>query len=473
MDLGFNGINSLGYSAKDIQILAKYGVGATLIEPDEGPLSGANLPFFALMGAQQAFPWFKQNRSGVVKDAEGVVVKGTNWFQNWGQALKNLNEQKEGTESMKAIRGAAGINETAESYKEGYKALMSGAAYGKGLTSFRLSKITESLPEIEKLDKLPEIKARGTELHRIITEAVKNKDLATAEKNLAELNKLTHGKVNGICGKFGNWVGRHTGFSAISGWFKKTAAEGSPLLQKVLPCVKGAGIWAAISGVTELCNIVPAFTQGGIGSGLAQIGKSTVKTAASVGGWFGGEALGASAGAVIGTALCPVIGTAAGAVIGGLVGIVGGFIGSWGAGKIAQKIVGKDEPELIKERQAKQLAQQAMVDPATLQGIFGKVNERLQSEGDSLDTRVAFKSLQNLGISVDPSQQTQVANATAQPQQTAPSFQGNPYQMAYNYSNVNPLTELMLQGSINTSTDPFDMAVSNAMKLKPGFSAQA
>lgn len=464
MSVGFNGMNSLGVSAKDIQILAKYGMGATLIDTDEGPLSGANLPMFVLMGGQQAFPWFKQNRK---------LDPNKNWFQNWGQALKNLNEQEGGTKAMQEIRAAAGITDV----KEGYKALMSGAAYGKGLTSFRLSKITESLPDVEKLAKLPEIQVKGTELHNVITEAVKSGDLATAETKLAELNKLTHGKVNGICGKFGNWVGRHTGFSAISGWFKKTAAEGSPLLQKVLPCVKGAGVWAAISGVTELFNIVPAFAQGGIGSGLAQIGKSIVKTAASVGGWFGGEAAGASLGAVIGTALCPGIGTAAGAVVGGLVGIVGGFLGSWGAEKIAQKIVGKDEPELIKERQAKQLAQQAMADPATMKAIFGKVNERLQSEGDSLDTRVAFKSLQNLGVSVDPSQTTKVANVAAQPQQSTPSFQGNPYAMAYQYSNPNPLAALMLQGPINTSSDPLDADASNSFMnnslLKPGFLAQA
>lgn len=457
MSVGFNGINSLGYSAKDIQILAKYGLGATLIDPDEGPLSGANLPFFALMGAQQAFPWFKQTKK---------LDPSLNWFQNWGKAIKDLNP--EGTKSMIAVRNAAGIKD----YKEGYKALSNLSAYSEGLHSFRLNKITESLPEIKKIEMLPEIKERGTQLHQIITDAVKKGDLKTAEENLAKLNDLTHGQVNGFFGKFGNRVGKYTGFSTISGWFKKTAAEGSPLLQKALPCLKGAGIWAAISGVTELFNIVPAFAQGGIGSGLTQIGKSVVKTAASIGGWFGGEALGTSVGAVIGTALCPGIGTAAGAVVGGLVGVIGGFIGSWGAEKIAQKIVGKDEPELIKERQAKQLAQQAMVDPATLQGIFGKVNERLQSEGDSADTRVAFKSLQNMGISVDPSQPTQtVTGVQPQQQQAVPSFQGNPA-MAYNYSNVNPLTELMLQGSFNTSTDPFDMAVSNAM-FKPGFSAQA
>lgn len=466
MDVGFNGINSLGYSAKDVQILAKYGLGATLIDTQDGPLSGANLPFFALMAGQQAFPWFKENRK---------LNMEKNWFQNWGQALKNLNAQENGTESMVAIRNAAKI----EDAKEGYKAIYSAGAYGEGLNRFRIGKIKESLPDLSKLDKLPtEIQEESKALHAAVKAAVDGGRLEEAETAIAKFNNLVHGQYQTFFGKTGNFLGKCTGVSQIRGWMNKLAASGeSPLLQKVLPCVKGAGLWAAIGGVTELFNIVPAFTEGGIGSGIKQIGKSAVKVAGNVAGWFAGEAAGSAAGAVIGTAICPGLGTAAGAIIGGLFGVAGGFLGSWAADKVTKAVVGKDESELIKERKAQKLTQQAMVDPTTLKAILGKVNDRLQSEGDSLDTRVAFKSLQNIGISVDPSQESKIVTGTAQPQQAAPSFSGNPYSMAYQYSNVNPIAELMLQRSINTSNDPMDMDISNNFMnnslLRPGFAAQA
>lgn len=464
MSIGFNGINSLGYSAKDIQILAKYGLGATLIDPQEGPLSGANLPFFALMAGQKAWPWFTQNKK---------LNPDKNWFQNWGQALKDFNGQKEGTAAMATIRDAAGIERTAESYKEGYKALLSAGAYGEGLHSYRLSKIAEALPSETKLAKLaPEVREAATDAYKVVKTALDGKKLEEAEKAIAQFNNIAHGNYQTFFGRVGNFLGKCTGVSQVGNWLRKTAASGqSPFLEKVLPCVKGAGLWGAMGGVMELFNIVPAFADGGIGAGLKQIGKSAVKVAGNVAGWFAGEAVGASAGAVIGTALCPVIGTAAGAVIGSLIGVAGGFIGSWVADKVTKVVVGKDEPELLKEKKATLLARQAMNDPETMKAIFGKVNERLQSEGDSADTRLAFKSLAKMGIAVDPSQETQIVTG-AQPKQTTPSFQGNPYQMAYQYSNVNPLTELMLNGSLNTSTDPMDMAISNAM-FKPSFSAQA
>ena len=52
-------------------------------------------------------------------------------------------------------------------------------------------------------------------------------------------------------------------------------------------------------------------------------------------------------GSAIGTALFPGIGTA----IGAATGLVVGMLGSYGAGKITEKLVGKSERELAKEQQ--------------------------------------------------------------------------------------------------------------------------
>lgn len=470
MSVGFNGMNNLGqYSAKDVQILAKYGVGATLVEVSDSPFSAAALPFIGVMGIQQVWPWLKENRRGVVENG--------NWFQNWGQAIKDFNNRgnKEGgTKAMRKIRAAAGIADP----KEGYRALTSRAAYAEGLQQYRLAKILESIPDETKLAKIvseevvdgKNIKTVITGLYNDASAAAKAGNLEAAEEALAKANNLAHGKIPGFFGKFGKFVGNYTGYSPVSGWFKKLAASGeSPLMRKILPCMKGVGGFAILTGVAEAFQIIPTFFELGIGSGLKQTGKSIVKGAASIGGWFGGEAAGVMAGEVIGTVIFPGVGTAAGAVIGGLLGIVGGFIGSWAAGKVAEKVVGKNELDLDKEKKAQQLAKQAMVDPSTMQAMFGKVSERLQSEGDSEDTRLAFKSLKNLGVDVSSPQaanQTQVA-------QSAPSFKGNPYAMQYQYSNSapNPVTAQLLQSAINPTENIMDMDLMNPFNnLNPALS---
>lgn len=462
MSVGFNGMNNLGqYSAKDIQILAKYGLGATLVEVSDSPFSAAALPFIGVMGIQQVWPWLKENKK---------LDANKNWFQNWGQAIKDFNNtgnQEGGTKAMQEIRAAAGIADP----KEGYRVLTSRAAYSEGLQQHRLAKILESIPEDAKLEK---ITSEGKEVikgfYSDARAAAKVGNLEAAEEALAKANNLAHGEIPGFFGKFGKFVGKYTGYSSASGWFKKLAAsEESPLLRKILPCMKGVGGFAILTGVAEAFQIIPTFFELGIGSGLKQTGKSIVKGAASIGGWFAGEAAGASLGAVIGTAVCPVVGTAAGAVIGGLVGIVGGFFGSWAAGKVADKVVGKNELDIAKEKQAQQLAKQAMVDPSTMQAVFGKVSKRLQEEGDSDDTRLAFKSLKNLGVDVSSAQaanQTQVA-------QSAPSFKGNPYAMQYQYSNSapNPMAAQLLQSVINPGGNTLDMDLMNPFNnLNPALS---
>lgn len=109
----------------------------------------------------------------------------------------------------------------------------------------------------------------------------------------------------------------------------------------------GAGFMAVIDGAMELfTEVVPAFSKGGIGEGVKQLGKSTAKVGASTAGFVLGEAGGQVAGAAIGTAICPGIGTAIGGFIGGL---FGGMFASSVAGNVVKNVTG----ETFSEAQAK------------------------------------------------------------------------------------------------------------------------
>ena len=99
----------------------------------------------------------------------------------------------------------------------------------------------------------------------------------------------------------------------VAGAAAETAAKGATgLLGKTGAVLKksGAGVMMAIEGVMELfTNVIPAFQAGGAKSGVKQLGKSTVKVAASTGGFVAGSAAGKAIGAAIGS-IFPGAGTA-------------------------------------------------------------------------------------------------------------------------------------------------------------------
>ena len=105
----------------------------------------------------------------------------------------------------------------------------------------------------------------------------------------------------------------------------------------VMACLEG--------GIETFTEVIPAFSEGGFGEGVAQTAKSAVKVGASVGGWVVGAKAGAAAGAAIGS-IFPGAGTAIGAAIGGL---IGGIFGSWGGNKIAKAVTGKSWSEKREE----------------------------------------------------------------------------------------------------------------------------
>ena len=247
----------------------------------------------------------------------------------------------------------------------------------------------------------------------------------TANQLLCQANaaaaKEAASSATGIWGKVKNFFGINKASAAIN-----TAAAGSKVGSACWNTFKSQGgpAMLVIEGATEtITNVYPTFKQLGVKAGMKQVGKSAVKTCASVGGWVAGAALGTKLGAAIGS-IIPGAGTAVGAVVGAAVGticsLLGGTIGSKLAKKGAEKIVGKDELVLAQERQAKQLAQQAQVDGNVLNQVVGAASERLNQEGVGTDdSKIAFTSLQAVqsGNSIatrTQSPSTQQANASNQ-----------------------------------------------------------
>lgn len=139
----------------------------------------------------------------------------------------------------------------------------------------------------------------------------------------------------------------------------------------------GGPIFAVIDSALEtFMEIIPAFKQGGFISGIKQIGKSAVKICTSMAGFMAGEAVGAPIGAIIGSAFGPI-----GAWLGGFIGgMVCGSIASIPAIKLTKAVIGKNEKELIAQRQAAQEAEQIMHDPEALKELAAKNLEMAQQE---------------------------------------------------------------------------------------------
>lgn len=140
----------------------------------------------------------------------------------------------------------------------------------------------------------------------------------------------------------------------------KAISKGASKFSKMFKST-GAGVMMVLDGAMALfTDVIPAFSQGGVGEGLKQTAKSGAKVAAGAAGWAVGATAGKAAGAWIGGAIgsvFPVVGTALGAAVGSFVGdMVGGAIGSAVAGKVTEKIVGEDYTDKVQNEAIEQQA---------------------------------------------------------------------------------------------------------------------
>lgn len=398
-NVSFSGSYNAQVYNSDLDRVAKYVVGTNLVSNQENPFDGMGL-MLGITGAMEGFKVGKwaldARKKGGLKQA--WTKEKTDFFE------KGLDKTKE----MFANGGAT----KADTYKTVWN-------------NYSAKIIEESIPLPEKMAELEKSGEKGqkaVDLYKKAKEAIEGavKDpakLKEADKAIVEANALAHGQIKPTgFGKVGEFFGKITGVSKLSEGIKNLAIK-SPTVEKMLKYGKGNGLFLAISGGVELfTQVIPSFAQLGAGKGIAQLAKSTVKTAASIGGWSAGAAVGGA----IGTLICPGAGSIIGGAVGALLGIVGGSLGSWAAGKVAEGIVGENELDIDKEKTAKAKAEEAKQDPSAL---IEDAAKKLKAEGtDSEDAKIAFKSLQRISTlaQVQPQSQPQ---SQPQPQQVA--FSGN------------------------------------------------
>lgn len=353
------------YSPKDIENLAKYATGVAISNKDN--ISATEVLTYPLIPtAISGMSWLKDN------------------FGNYGKAMGSLKTQSTALHDI-FVKGG--------NFKDGIKAVVG---------STEAVEILKSIPDAKELANL----TAGTQ--SLFAEAKAAAELAkTGSKDaIAKASKLfteanaaayaeTAANATGFFGKVKNFLGITKAGNAIN----KLAVK-SPAFGKCLNTFKaqGGGIMLALEGGVELVsNVIPTFKQLGAKAGIKQVGKSAVKTVASVGGWVAGAALGTKIGAVIGSVI-PGAGTAVGAVVGAAIGsicsLLGGSLGSRLAKSGAEKLVGKDELVIAQENQAKELAKVAQIDNNVLNEVVNVASERLNEEGvASDDSKIAYNSL--------------------------------------------------------------------------------
>ena len=401
-NVSFNG--GISYSAKDIENLAKYATGVTL----------TNTPNFGVSEV-------------LTSSASNLAISGGSWlWQNRKDIKGGLQAFTQTTTNLSAIRQTAGLSGV--------------------LSSSAGSSLLKAIPTAEKLAETTALSSSTVDLYNqartLASEAAKTgskEAINQANQLFAQANQAAHLEKSAAATGIGSKISNAIGLTKLNSSLNALAVK-SPAFGKCLNAFNahGGGMMLVMEGGFELVgNVIPTFSQLGAKSGMKQLGKSTVKTVASVGGWVAGAALGTKLGALIGSVI-PGAGTAVGAVVGGAIGtlcsLIGGSLGSRLAKKGAEAVVGKDELVLAQEKQAQELAQAAQSDSTVLNQVAGVAAERLQAEGtDSDDAKVAFQSLNNI--------------SKRQPRQTAQTqTTTNPF-LAYTAgaNRFNPQADMMAQ----------------------------
>lgn len=303
-----------------------------------------------------------------IKNTYNGIKNGTTTLSSVGNAFKNSSAYQTLSNLDEAITN---INSNITSLKKSKNAAKNLAEINSAQT-----KLNNLLKQRETVSNAIESAAKqGT---KVSDDILKNaEDVISAAKQVSK---------KGILSKIGNFIttpfrllgSKITGSKAYNAI--KSTETGAKILSKaddVLKVAKKGGMLfdLAIEGAMQLFGeIIPAFQQGGLDSGVKQIGKSGVQVAASVGGWAAGAKGGAAVGAAIGS-IFPGAGTVIGGAIGG---IVGGLLGSSLLTGIAKKITGKSEKEIIQEEQAQEQATLIANDSNSMQQLEQAVIQEIQ-----------------------------------------------------------------------------------------------
>ena len=276
-------------------------------------------------------------------------------------AINNTNEESKATDGLGLVALFGAVSGTHKLYK-----------YSKA-TGISFGEIFKTFAGTAKADV------------NVLKEAVKGADKLSKFSAISNANKTAQSAVEAYAsmGKAvkGMATSSETAVAVVNtaaGTAAKTASKS--LGSKILGGIKNNALFIAIEGGIEMfTNVIPTFKQLGAKSGMKQVAKSSAKVAAGLVGWKAGAAAGAAIGSII-----PGAGTAVGAVIGSIIGTIGGIVGSSLATKAVQKVVGKDELDIAKEKQQQE---QQKAQTATISN-----QQLLQQAGISNPTSTSYAS---------------------------------------------------------------------------------
>ena len=301
-------------------------------------------------------------KTGILKKIQNIPSTFANGIQNAYTGIKN------GTTTTSSIANAFKNADAYQTLNDLNEAIVSANSANKSTSELLKQKqlLQEALESATK------------EGSKISDDLLINADNA--------INAAKESSKTGIISKIANvvstpfkWLKNKATGSKIYNAIKSTEL-GSKILSKgsdFLKIAKKGGMIfdLAIEGTMQIFSeIIPAFKNGGVESGVKQIGKSGAQVAASVGGWAVGAKAGAAAGAAVGS-IFPGAGTVIGGAIGG---ILGGLLGSSLFSGIAKKITGKSENEIIQEEQAQQQAELIANDSTSMQELQNAVIQNIQ-----------------------------------------------------------------------------------------------
>lgn len=377
--ISFNSAYMMGqYSPKDIENIAKYALGTNIVNEQDSPLAGMGF-LVGIGGLMEAF-------------------KGISWLRQPGTFTEKWNKFVEDSKKESEIFRNGGWK-TSRPYQNAlhnYYASTFTDMIPKGDTFTKLSPNTQTL--YKQAEEAAKAAASNPEKFKEASGVLAQANAAAA-KELPKISRGTFGKL---------WQGLKdiTGMTALHKKLTQYAVD-SPLVAKFLRYGKGSGLFAVFqAGIETFTQVIPAFKQNGIGSGITQIFKSLSNCVTSVVGWTLGFAGGSAGGAVLGAAIgsvFPGVGTVIGGLVGSLCGFAGGCAGSWALMKVSEKLLGKGEVDEAKEKAAAIAASQAERDPQKLQELAYSANEKLNTDdAKSQNAKIVFGSLQKLGLVVPP-----------------------------------------------------------------------
>ena len=393
------------YNKQNVEKLVKYTNGTELNPVEIGPTDGLGFMASAELGLK-GMQWWKSSKGQRLKSIKQNVTPDltrtkdfvTEFKKTPGSTFMNGYRQQQISSMLKSTPKPPVIPQ--------------GAAVTTKMQNAQI--IADKYKDVRRL--LEEAQTLKGDALKVAT---KNIEIAQAQAQYeAHLAKITGEiKPKTALGKAKRFVAKKTGASALKSKYLKAHIT-SPKLRTLSKGMKGGNaLFAVVSAGVAGLEVYNTYQALGTKSGNKQLVKSTINTAADVGGWILGAKAGAVAGAAIGSLIpVPVVGT----VVGAIVGVGCGLLGSWLAGKAARAVTGPSEFELAEKKQAEIAMNNPEVMGSLLVKATARCSEEVNANAVTEDTQAIAEIYDDVYGTYAKQNQELLAEAAGQAQTQAP-----------------------------------------------------